>query len=522
MYGSHNPKINWGESMDNFFLQALTEVLNFETIFLIFVGTVFGIIAGAIPGFSITMAILLTFPFTFAMDPINGVALMIGVFVGGFSGGLVSGIMLGIPGTPSSVATTFDGYPMAKNGEPGRALGIGVFSSFIGTLISIIMLVTIGPMVARFSLNFGPWEITALIVFTLTLVASLSQGAMLKGLISAGFGLLIATVGVDINGKLRFDFGIDSFAGGFAILPVMIGVFAFSQLMDNVQEIDKNRGFKDKISKINTKIRIPYLLILKDMWKQKGNLLRSSLIGSLIGSLPAAGGAVANFVSYDQARKFSKYPEKFGKGIPDGIVASEASNSAVTGGAFIPTLTLGIPGDLPMAIMMGVLILHGIRPGPLLFQQQPVLVGSIYVSLFVAAVVMLIAQFVLMGLFTKIARVPQAILVPVILMLCGTGSYALNSTLFDVWSLYVFGIIGFLLAKSGVPLSPLILGLVLGYNLEAEMFRALQLDPSWTTFFTRPISAVLFLIALLSVIFSIIQTHKVSKKLKESNDTRAV
>jgi putative tricarboxylic transport membrane protein len=504
--------------MDHFFLQALVEVMDIQTISLIVVGTIFGIVAGAIPGFTITMAILLTFPFTFAMDPINGLALMTGVFVGGFSGGLVSGVMLGIPGTPSSIATTYDGYPMTKNGEPGRALGIGVLSSFIGTLISIIVLVTIGPLVAKFSLNFGPWEITALIVFALTLVSSLAHGAMIKGLIAAGIGLLIATVGFDHAGKVRFAFGTEELAGGFAILPVMIGVFAFSQLMDNVQQLKKNKEAQQKMNKVDTKIKIPYWIILKDMWKQKWNVLRSALIGSLIGALPATGGDVANFVSYDQARKFSKHPEKFGKGIPDGIVASESANSAVSGGAFIPTLTLGIPGDLPMAIMMGVLILHGLTPGPLLFQEQPVLVGSIYVSLLIAAIVMLVSQILLIRVFTRIVQVPQTVLVPVVLMLTAVGSYALNNTLFDVWSLFIFGIIGFLLSKAGVPLSPLILGIILGHTFEIQLFRALELDHNWTTFFTRPISAVFFLIALLSILFSIRQSRKINQKLKEDGN----
>ncbi len=504
--------------MDHFFIQAIQEVFDLHTLALITAGTIFGIIAGAIPGFTITMAILLVFPFTFAMDPINGLALMIGVFVGGFSGGLVSGVMLGIPGTPASICTTYDGYPMAKAGDPGRALGIGVLSSFLGTLISIVILVIFGPLVAKFSLNFGPWEITALIVFALTLVASLSHGALLKGLIAAGIGLLIATVGIDASGIVRFDFGISALSDGFAILPVMIGIFAFSQLMENVQELRKNNELQEKMATVNTNFKIPYKQLLKDMWNQKWNVFRSSLIGSFIGALPATGGDVANFVSYDQARKFSKYPEKFGKGIPDGIVASESANSAVSGGAFIPTLTLGIPGDLPMAIMLGVLILHGLTPGPLLFQQQPVLVGSIYVSLLIGAFIMLFTQFLLIRVFTKIAMVPQTVLVPIVLTLCAVGSYALNNTLFDVWALFVFGIIGFLLMKCGVPVSPLILGIILGHTLETELFRAFELESSWTTFFTRPISCFFFLVALASIIFSIYQSHKINKRLQVHAD----
>jgi putative tricarboxylic transport membrane protein len=500
--------------MDHYFILALKEVLDFHTLMLIVIGTFIGITSGAIPGFTITMAVLLTFPFTFAMDPINGLALMIGVFVGGFSGGLVSGIMLGIPGTPASITTTYDGYPMHKNGEPGRALGIGVMSSFVGTLVSVLVLVSIGPIVARFALKFGPWEVTALILFALTLVASLSFGAMLKGLIAATIGMLIATVGLSPSGKLRFDFGVDSLAGGFSVLAVMIGLFAFSQLMKNVQELKKHHDTQKRMAEIKgEKIDIPYRIILKDMWKQKWNVLRSSFIGCFVGSLPAAGGDVANFVSYDQARKLSKHPEKFGSGIPDGIVASEASNNATAGGSFIPTLTLGIPGDMTMAIMMGVLILHGLTPGPLLFKTQAVLVGSIYGSLIVASICMLILQLLLIRFFTKIALVPQTVLVPVVIMLCVVGSYSLNNNIFDAWSLFLFGIAGFLLTKCNVPLSPMILGLILGHSFETQLFRALEMNSNLLVFFTRPISAILLLLTLGSIIFSIHQSRKIKRRL---------
>ncbi|GGC76307.1 C4-dicarboxylate ABC transporter permease [Thalassobacillus devorans] len=492
--------------MGQFFIQAIGEVSNLSTLLLITIGVIFGIIGGCIPGFTITMSILVAFPFTFAMDPINGLALMIGVFVGGYSGGLISGVMLGIPGTPSSITTVYDGYPMAQKGEPGRALGIGVIASFIGTIVSVFVLIIFGPLIAKFSLNFRPWEITALIIFTLTLVASLSNGAMIKGLIAAAFGLFIATIGLDRSGNLRFDFGVSEFSAGFEMLPVMIGVFAFSQLMSNVQKLKKDKEGKSK--QPDMKVDIPYRQIGKDLWSQKINTLRSALIGSVIGALPGTGGSVANFVSYDQSKKFSKHPDKYGEGIPDGIIASESSNNAVAGGAFIPTLALGIPGDLVMAIMMGVLILHGITPGPLMFQEHPVLIGAIYVSLFVGAIVMLASQFLLIRYFAKISLVPQQILVPIVLMLCAVGAFALNNNVFDIWILFGFGIIGYLLSKADVPLTPLILGVVLGHNLENQIFRALELDPSWITFFTRPLALVFFGFALLSIIISIKQNRK--------------
>lgn len=494
--------------MTNFFLQALAEVGTPSVLGLIVIGVLFGIIGGSIPGFTVTMAILVVFPFTFAMDPVSGVSLMVGVFVGGYSGGIVSGVMLGIPGTPSSITTVYDGYPMAQKGEPGRALGIGVASSFLGTIISVAVLVFFGPLIASFSMNFRPWEITALIVFALTLVAGLSSGALLKGLMAAALGLLITTVGYDRNSNLRFDFGLPAMGSGFEILPVMIGIFAFSQLLGNIEKL---KDEKSETKKIDTNVTIPYGQIIKDMAGQKLNTLRSSLIGSLVGALPGTGGTVANFLSYDQAKKFSRRPEEFGTGTPSGIVASEASNSAVAGGAFVPTLALGIPGDLPMAIMMGVLILHGITPGPMMFEQNPVLVGAIYASLLIGAVVMVLCNLLLVRWFAKISLIPQQILVPVVLMLCAIGAYALNNNLFDIWVLFIFGIIGYLLWKAEVPLTPLILGVVLGDNLERQLFRALELNESWLTFLTRPLSALFLALAVASILFSLYQDRRIQR-----------
>ncbi|ALM53761.1 tripartite tricarboxylate transporter permease [Halomonas huangheensis] len=495
--------------MADFFLHAFALVSSPSVLLLIVIGVLFGIIGGSVPGFTVTMAILVVFPFTFAMDPVSGVSLMVSVFVGGYSGGIVSGVMLGIPGTPSSITTVYDGYPMALRGEPGRALGIGVAASFIGTVISVAVLVFFGPLLASFSMNFRPWEISALIIFALTLVAGLSNGALLKGMLAAALGLLITTVGYDRNSNLRFDFDLPVMSSGFEILPVMIGIFAFSQLMDNIEKLREEKRTR---SEAVPDISIPYGRIIRDIASQKTNTIRSSLIGSLIGALPGTGGTVANFISYDQAKKFSRHPERFGTGIPDGIIASEASNSAVAGGAFVPTLALGIPGDLPMAIMMGVLILHGITPGPLMFEQNPVLVGAIYASLLVGAVVMVLCQLLLVRWFARIALIPQQILVPAVLMLCAIGAYALNNNLFDIWVLFGFGIVGYLLWKAEVPLTPLILGVVLGNNLEQQLFRALDLDGNWLTFLTRPLSATFLALAVISVIFSLYQNRKIQQK----------
>ncbi|WP_026699833.1 tripartite tricarboxylate transporter permease [Salibacterium aidingense] len=498
--------------MDNFFLLGFQEVISFHVLLLITIGTLSGIISGAIPGFTVTMGVVLAFPFTFGMDAVSGLALMISVVVGGYVGGIITGILLGIPGTPSSIATVFDGHPMAKNGEPGRALGIAVLSSFIGNILSVIILVVFGPLVAEFSLMFGPWEISMLIIFALTLVGSLSTGALFKGIITGMIGLLVATTGSAPSGQIRFNFGNDFLNGGIEMLPVLIGAFAFSQLLTNLEESQYDSKNLEKLKEMNRKMSIPYLQILKDISGQKLNLLRSSLIGSFIGSIPAVGGTAANFVSYDQAKKFSKRSNDFGKGIPNGIAAAESSNSGIIGGALIPTLTLGIPGSLTMAVMFGVLILHGINPGPRLFQDQPALVGSIYVTIIISGIVMVLAMALLIKYFAKITQIPQGIIVPVVLMLSSVGAFALNNSMLDVWTLLVFGIVGYLFNKAGVPLAPLVLGVVLGPSLETNIFRAFELEETLTPFFTRPISATLLGITILSVILLIIQNKKQSTK----------
>ncbi|USZ49854.1 tripartite tricarboxylate transporter permease [Halomonas sp. DN3] len=503
--------------MAEFFTHALSLVASPSVLLLIFIGVLFGIIGGSIPGFTVTMAILVVFPFTFAMDPVSGVSIMVGVFVGGYSGGLVSGVMLGIPGTPSSITTVYDGYPMALKGEPGRALGVGVLASFIGTVISVAVLVLFGPLLAKFSMNFRPWEISTLILFALTLVAGLSNGRLLKGMLAAALGLFITTVGYDRNSNIRFDFDSTLLSSGFEILPVMIGIFAFSQLMENIEKT--NNGNSTKENEIPVSVSIPYRTIVKDIFSHKVNTVRSSLIGSFVGALPGTGGTVANFISYDQAKKFSSQPQKFGTGVPAGIIASEASNSAVAGGAFVPTLALGIPGDLPMAIMMGVLILHGITPGPLMFEQNPVLVGAVYVSLLMAAVAMVLCQLLLVRWFARIALIPQQILVPIVLMLCAIGAYALNNNLFDIWVLFGFGIFGYLLWKADVPLAPLILGVVLGQNLEQQLFRALELDSNLLTFLTRPLSALFIALSIASIVLSIMQNKKMKSQSSDSKAT---
>ncbi|MCI3926995.1 tripartite tricarboxylate transporter permease [Paenibacillus sp. TRM 82003] len=487
--------------------QAFLEVLQPNNLLYLTIGVLVGIIAGCIPGLTYTMAIMLAFPFTFGMDPISGITLMIGIYIGGLSGGLISGILIGIPGTPSSVTTTFDGFPMGKQGEAGRALGIGIMSSAFGTVFGALCLFLLGPLIAGISLQFGPWEIFALVLFALTLIAGLSGKSLTKGLIAGCLGLMIATIGYDPTGQLRFDFGSTELSGGIASLPVLIGLFAVSQLFKNIEEIRKQTDGNVKLQ-----VRVPLMQVVKDMWTERWNAMRSSLIGTFIGALPAAGAETATFISYDQAKKFAKEKKKYGSGHPGGIVASETSNNAVAGGAFIPSITLGIPGDVAQAVMFGVLILHGITPGPGLFQNQPLLVNSIFVAIFLSAFVMLVLQTLLLPILIRISVIPNMILVPAILVMSCVGTYALNNQMFDVWCVVVFGLLGYALEKMDVPLGPVILGLILGPKAEDELIKAFQMNPSVAEFFVRPISLLFLVLAVGSVVYTLYQRRRERKR----------
>ena len=485
--------------LDNLGL-AIASVFEIKTVLLIFAGTLAGIVAGAIPGFTIAMAVILTLPFTFGMTPLQGSATMMGVFVGGYSGGLISGTLLGIPGTPSSVATTFDGFPMARQGRPGLALGVGVWSSFFGGLIGAILLVLFAPPIALFGLKFGPWEFFALIVFALTIIASLASESMLKGGIAGLMGLLVATIGDDdITGISRFDFGTEALKQGFGFLPVLIGLFAFAQLMTDVEGEKKAQASLMDVDAEG--VEVEHWDAIKTIWRQPFNLIRSACIGVFVGALPAAGGSVSNILSYDQAKKASQHPEKFGTGIPDGIIASEAANNGTAGGALITMIALGIPGDISVAVMLGALLIHNVIPSPTFISEEPVLVYGIFVAFVFAHFVMVLLQAFGMRLFLKVAHLPKYILASTVLFFCATGVFALHNITFDIWTLFWFGVVGYLMKKFGYPLAPMILGVILGDLAEVNLNRAYMSDPNPLLFFTRPISLFFVILALISLVF---------------------
>lgn len=490
--------------IDNLFA-AFNEVFALNNLMLMAIGVMAGLIAGSIPGFTITMAVVLALPFTFGMSPIEGLSTMLGVYVGGLTGGMFASILIGIPGTPSAIATTFDGFPMSRSGKPGLALGIGLWASFFGGLISAVTLVFLAPTLAAIGLEFGPWDYFMLVLFALTIAASLSSGAMIKGLIAGVVGLVIASVGEDrANGAARFTFDFDILAAGFAFLPVLIGLFAFSQLLNDMTDTETAR--KPMISGHQTAVRMQHKASVIAIFTHWVTAVRSAFIGLFVGLLPAAGSSISNILAYDQTKKASKTPEAFGTGTPPGLIASEASNNATAGGALIMMMALGIPGDAVTAVMLGALTIHNIAPSPTFITSQPVLAYGIMVAYFLANFMTLLFTSGALRGFLLVTRIPLYILGVVILLYCAIGVFTLNNTTFDVWTLFAFGILGFVMVKNGFPLTPMVLGVVLGPLAELNFARAVSTSDDYTLFFTRPWALFFIVMALFSAFFPLYQS----------------
>ncbi len=475
-------------------------IANPQTLFLIAIGTVVGILVGCIPGFSTTMALVLALPFSFGMSSVDGLALMLGIMTGGLAGGLISAILLGIPGTAAAVVTTFDGFVMAQNGEPGRALAIGTWASFLGGIIGAFLLMFCMPVLADAAVRFGPWEYFSMVLFGLTVICSLAKKSMIKGLMAGIMGLMLANVGPDpMDGSLRFDFGNTYLSGGFNYLAILIGLFSYPQLMAGAEA--SSRATQD--FQLNRDLSFSTLKVLKSICKSWSSLIVASGVGVFFGALPGVGAASATFVSYDQCRKLSWEGKDFGKGTASGIVASEACNNALGGGSLIPAMALGIPGDAMTAVMLGALILHGIQPGPMLIIEQADLVYSIFAAYLVANVVMLLLQLYGVRVFVYLTKVRHGYLVATILVLCAVGSFALQNRFFDMWVVFFAGLIGYVLTKNGFPLAPVVLGTILGPIAETNFRRALMTDSDPMLFLTRPISGVFIAISILAIVVPI-------------------
>ncbi|MCR4401573.1 MAG: tripartite tricarboxylate transporter permease [Firmicutes bacterium] len=472
------------------------------TLVLMVAGVVAGIVVGAIPGLTATMAMALMTPFTFAMSSGVAISVLLAIYVGAISGGLISAILLKIPGTPSSITTTFDGFPMARRGLAGQALGTAIISSFIGGAISFVVLMLVSPQLARFALKFGPHEYFAVGILGLSTIVSIGGNSPIKGLIAGAFGLLLATVGLDVvTGIPRFTFGVVELTSGFDFVAVLIGLFAISQVLTDIENIYRKTEVGAKIGNL-----FPSLSELK---RNVTNFLRSGLIGTWIGVLPGAGGSIASLMAYDQAKRFSKTPEKFGTGFVDGIVASETANNAVIGGALIPLLTLGIPGDTPAAVLLAALTLHGLQPGPLLYRTNPEVFQTVFISLCVANLMMILIEMAGIRVFIKILRIPKYILLPLIVGMCVVGSYSINNRFLDVWTMFGFGVLGYLMEKHGFPVAPTVLGVVLGPMIEGEFRRALFISRgNLASFITRPISAAVLVLTVVMLVLPRLRSQR--------------
>jgi putative tricarboxylic transport membrane protein len=466
-------------------------------------GIIVGIIFGAIPGLSATMALALFLPITYTLDPVIGIVLLVSLYIGGISGGLISAILIRIPGTPSSVATCFDGYPLTEKGQGVKALGVGIVFSFLGTIFSTGVLIFMAPWLAKIAIQFGAYEYFAVALFSLTMIAGLSGDSLIKGLMSGLFGCMFATVGMDsIGSVLRFTFGVPQLIVGFDILPVLIGLFAISEIITNASK----SKYEAKLKQIDVSIQgvKGFGFSLKEFFSQKLNFLRSAVVGTAIGILPGIGGGVANVLAYGVAKNQSKYPEKFGTGIIDGVVASEASNNAAIGGALVPLLALGIPGDTVTAMLLGGLTMKGIAPGPLMFTTNVDIVYAIFLTMILGSIIMLFVEFYGLRGFALFLKIPKHYLLPGVFLFCIIGAFAVRSNIFDVWAVIVFGSIGIILQKAGIPTSPFILGFLIGPLAELNLRRGLMFSKGdFMEFFRAPIAVVFFVGTLISLVFAI-------------------
>jgi len=496
---------------------GIQNVLQWKYLLPLAIGTLVGVLGGALPGITNTMTVIMVLPFTFGLEPLQGLAAMIGVYVGGESGGLIASILLGIPGKPSSVATMFDGFPMAKKGEPGRALWLGIWASFFGGLLGGIFLIGTTEPLARLALQFGPWEYFSLFVFALSMVAGLTGASLAAGLLSGAIGLVVTVMGNDpVMGQTRLTLGVRFLEGGIPFLPVLIGVFAFAQIMSDVERMGAGR--RDEIGDLITpKLVVSHLKVIWEILSRPFLLLWTSFIGVLIGVLPAIGPSAANVMAYDQAKKFSRHPERFGTGTPEGIIASEAANNSNVGGSLVTIMAFGIPGDAVTAVMLGALTIHGIQPGPLFMSQQPTLAYGMFAAYILAHFLMLAIMFVGVKWFLRVVTVPKSILFPIVLVLCVIGAFALDNTMANVYVLALFGVIGYLMVKGSLPLAPLILGVILGDQIEINMIRAIMTDSDPWLFVTRPISGALLFLSVASVAFALWQHRREQKSALPSD-----
>ncbi|MCX8997973.1 tripartite tricarboxylate transporter permease [Rhizobiaceae bacterium BDR2-2] len=457
-----------------------------------------GIILGALPGISSTMALAIFLPMTYGMEPASAIIFLIALLVGSVFGGSISAILINIPGTPGAIVTQFDGFPMAQSGRAGHALGHALIASTLGGLIGFVVLILIAPLVAQSAMAFRSPEFTMLAVFGLVLLAFTAKGSTFAGILSGVIGLICGMVGFDMMTDIaRFDFGSHTLQNGIDLIPVTIGIFGLTEVLRTIS-LDQSK--LPKVPPIGS--LFPPLKEVAGLWK---TTLRGSAIGTFIGAVPAAGSAIAVAIAYAQEQRFARPGATFGKGEPAGIVAPESANSANTGGAMIPMITLGIPGDSMSAVLIGALLIHGLRPGPMLFAENPTIVGTIYAAIFFGTVLTFFIGFGLIRFVVLVMKTPTHILMAAIALLCVVGAYAIRNSVSDIMIMIAFGGLGYIMLLMRIPAAPLAFGIILGPIMEENFRRSLILSKgSWSIFIERPVSATLIVITLATILLPLL------------------
>lgn len=487
-------------------IQGFSSILQFNVLLMIVLGVTGGIMVGSLPGLTATMGVALLVPFTFGLPINQSMGMLLGIFCGAIYGGSISAILIRTPGTPAAAATLLDGYPLSERGEAGRALSMSVFSSFIGGFIGALIMTFLSPQISKMALKFGSAEYFALAIFGLSIIISVSGNSILKGVMAGVFGLTLSTIGLDpMSGYPRFTFGQMDLFEGPSFIPTLIGLFALSEIFKGVETILTREKVENKITQL-----LPSVSDIKKSWRV---ILKSSIIGTFIGAIPGAGSDIAAFVGYSEAKRTSKHPEKFGTGAIEGVAAAEAANNACTGGAMIPLLSLGVPGDAVTAVLLGAFVIQGLRPGPLLYRDHIDVVYSVFAAMMVANVVMFIIGTIGVKFFSKVITIDRNILIPVIFLLSIVGSYAMRNSMFDIWVAIFFGIVGYFMQRYDFPASPILLALILGPMAESNLRRALVISKGdISVLFTRPISLLLLSLALISIISSFIRQRRVEQR----------
>lgn len=472
--------------------QALLHLLTPTSLFLVILGTSLGIFVGAIPGLTGTMLIALVLPLTYGVDPQYAMTLLISIYVGAISGGMITATLLRMPGTPASIVTTLDGYPMAQKGQPERALALGIMASFVGGMVSWLFLVLLARPVAELSTTFGPFEYFSLVLMALVLIASIGGKSLSRSLLAGVLGIFASMPGIAAaTGQARLTFGIVEMNDGFQLLPVLIGMFAVNQIL---REIITVRQERRPIELQHSSGRLSF----SDFLRHAINMIRSSVIGTWIGILPGIGANIGSVTAYTVARNLSDTPEEFGTGHEPGIVSAEAANNATVGGALIPLVSMGLPGSVVEAVLLGALIIHGLQPGPRLFTDSPGIVYTIMGAMFLANIVMAVVMARSMKFLARLTVIRREYLLPVILTFCVVGSFALSTRLFDVWVMLAFGLLGFVMESRRIPLAPFVIGFVLGPIAEENLSSGLMsTNGDWSPILTRPISLCFVIVAAL-------------------------